>query len=125
MAKFTIAQDPTFTKKVQIPRIGRDPVEVGFTFKYRTQSEVADLVSKWGKRREEVAEKIGESELAETVRTRLDLEGSELLEIVEAWEFDDELCHASAVALCESVQGLFARISADYFDSLKAERLGN
>ncbi|MDH0335199.1 phage tail assembly chaperone [Metapseudomonas otitidis] len=125
MAKFTIAQDPTFTKKVKIPRIGRDPVEVGFTFKYRTQSEVADLLSKWGKRREEASEKIGESEFLETIRAHLDLEGSELLEIVESWEFDDELCHASAVALCESVQGLFARIKSDYFDALKAERLGN
>lgn len=37
MAKIKIAQNPTFTAVVQVPRIGGDPAPVEFEFRHRAR----------------------------------------------------------------------------------------
>ena len=45
--KFKIDQDPTFSVPVSIDRAGGKKIDVGFTFKYRTQKEVAAMLEAW------------------------------------------------------------------------------
>lgn len=127
--KFKIAQDPTFTVPVTIDRAGGGSIEVGFTFKYRTQSEAAELLDQWEKRRDEVAkeveEKGGEVARKRHVELKIGLEASEIADLVQAWEFDDELNEESITRLLQSIMTAHASIKNAYFAGLNPARLGN
>jgi len=43
MTKLKIAENPTFTTDVEIPRVSGDPIKVPFTFRYRNRAELAEL----------------------------------------------------------------------------------
>ena len=47
MAKFKIAQNPTFKADVEIPRVGGETIKVPFVFKYRDRKELAALFAGW------------------------------------------------------------------------------
>lgn len=127
--KFKIAQDPTFTVPVAIDRAGGGSIEVGFTFKYRTQSEAAELLDQWEKRRDEVAkeveEKGGEVVRKQHVELKIGLEAREIADLVQAWEFDDELNEESIIRLLQSIMTAHASIKNAYFAGLNPARLGN
>ncbi|MBC7210882.1 MAG: hypothetical protein H5U33_11635, partial [Pseudomonas sp.] len=57
MAKIKIAQNPTFTAVVQVPRIGGEPVPVEFQFRYMDRVTLAGMFDRWNKARETWAEK--------------------------------------------------------------------
>lgn len=127
--KFKIAQDPTFTVPVTIDRAGGGSIEVGFTFKYRTQSEAAELLDGWEKRREEVAKSVEESGddvgRKQRVELKIGLEVKEVADLVSAWEFDDECNEESIGRLLQSIMTAHASIKNAYFESLNPVRLGN
>lgn len=127
--KFKIAQDPTFTVPVTIDRAGGGSIEVGFTFKYRTQSEAAELLDQWEKRRDEVAkeveEKGGEIVRKQHVELKIGLEAREIADLVQSWEFDDELNEESITRLLQSIMTAHASIKNAYFAGLNPARLGN
>lgn len=127
--KFKIAQDPTFTAPVTIARAGGGSIEVGFTFKYRTQSEIAELLEVWEKRRKDVADELEEKGEELSMKQRVDLkigiEAKEVADLVSAWEFDDECNEDSTHRLLQSSMTALDSIKKSYFDGLNPARLGN
>lgn len=127
--KFKIAQDPTFTVPVTIDRAGGGSIEVGFTFKYRTQSEVAELLERWEKRREEVAKDLEAKEESlrrtQRVELKIGIEAQEVADLVSAWEFDDECNEDSIGRLLQSILTAHDSIKNAYFKGLSPARLGN
>lgn len=127
--KFKIAQDPTFTVPVTIDRAGGGSIEVGFTFKYRTQSEVAELLEQWEKRRQGVADDLEEKgeplDMKQRVETRIGIEVKEVADLVSAWEFDDECNEESIGRLLQSIMTALTSIKNSYFEGLNPVRLGN
>jgi len=47
MAKFKIAQNPTFKADVEIPRVGGEFFKVTFEFNYRDRTALAALILAW------------------------------------------------------------------------------
>ncbi|WP_440466872.1 phage tail assembly chaperone [Pseudomonas sp. YH-1] len=127
--KFKIAQDPTFTAPVTIARAGGGTIEVGFTFKYRTQSEIAELLEEWELRRKDVAEELEtkgeELSMKQRVELKIGIEAKEVADLVSAWEFDDECNEDSSRRLLQSSITALDSIKKAYFEGLNPARLGN
>lgn len=127
--KFKIDQDPTFSVPVSIDRAGGSKIEVGFTFKYRTQTEVAAMLEAWEERRKKAGEDLeGKAEslsMEERVGLKIGVEVKEVADLVSAWEFDDEFSDSSIQRLLESVVTAIDSIKKAYFEGLNPARLGN
>lgn len=125
--RFKIEQNPTFAARVAIDRAGGDKIDVGFVFKYRTQTEISELLEEWSARRKSAAEEIGEGQesVSALTKARIELEVQEVLEMVESWEFDDKLCEDSVRALLDGCMSAKASITNAYMNGLNPARLGN
>lgn len=127
--KFKIDQDPTFSVPVSIDRAGGKKIDVGFTFKYRTQKEVAAMLEAWDERRKKAGEELeGKAEslsMEERVGLKIGVEAQEVADLVSAWEFDDEFDDESIKRLLASVVTATDSIKKAYFEGLNPARLGN
>ena len=97
MGKFKIEDNPTFVADVAVYRAGGAKIEVPFTFKYFAQDELYELQEDWQKRREAAGAEVKGRELSlpELAQVRAELEARELLDIVEAWDFEEPVCEES------------------------------
>lgn len=104
MAKLKLQPDPTFKAKVPIPVPGKaEPVEVEFTFKHRSQTAFAELMSK-------VA----------------DLKNVDyVLAVATGWELDDPFTPENIELLTENYHGAVAAIANTYMRELMQLRMGN
>lgn len=126
MAKFKIAQAPTFGGAVLVPVIGQAPVKVDFTFKYRDRLELATLFDEWNARHKENSGRIGDnSTLSEVVAIQADQQVQQIKDVVVAWGFDDEFSEASILALVNSCGGAAEAVLAAYEDAYSKARSGN
>lgn len=127
--KFKIDQDPTFSVPVSIDRAGGKKIDVGFTFKYRTQKEVAAMLEAWDERRKKAGEALeGRAEslsMEERVGLKIGVEAQEVADLVLSWDFDDEFGDASIQRLLVSVVTAIDSIKKAYFEGLNPARLGN
>ncbi|MBG6289532.1 hypothetical protein I5I61_18930 [Pseudomonas nitroreducens] len=127
--KFKIDQDPTFSVPVSIDRAGGKKIDVGFTFKYRTQKEVAAMLEAWDERRKKAGEELeGRAEslsMEERVGLKIVVEAQEVADLVLSWDFDDEFGDASIQRLLVSVVTAIDSIKKAYFEGLNPARLGN
>lgn len=103
MPLIKIKAEPTFKKRVPIPRHGQEPAEIEFTFKHRTRAEV----DAWLKE--------------DPNRSDVDF----VLQSVEAWEFADPLDRTSVETLVENYQGAAKAIGDAYFAELRQVRIKN
>jgi hypothetical protein len=126
-AKFKIEQNPTFEAKVGIHRAGGEKIEVGMIFKYRTRTEAAELSEKWRKRGEDLHKKYEgkEAGLPALVNAQIGLEVERILDMIEAWEFEDVLSKESVRRLLNGGKAIHDAITKAYFDGLDPARLGN
>ncbi|MGQ7956517.1 phage tail assembly chaperone [Pseudomonas sp. SP16.1] len=126
-AKFKIEQNPTFEAKVGIHRAGGEKIEVGMTFKYRTRTEAAELSEKWKQRGEDLAKEFEgkEADLPALVSAQIRLEVERILDVVEAWEFEDPVSEESVRLLLNGGKPIHDAITKAYFDGLDPARLGN
>lgn len=121
MAKFKIAQAPTFLGAVMIPVVGQEPVKVEFTFKYRNRIELAALFDEWNQRRKDGQERFGEKPtVSEIIAVDTENQMQQIKDLVVGWEFDDKFddesikvlvtsCHGTTEAVVDAYQAAFAK----------------
>lgn len=126
MAKsFKIASPTTFKSKVAIPRVGGEPLDVGFTFKVMGRKELAKLYSAWGKEYKELFEK-HEGEITEQYAIEeVALQVKQIKEIVVAWDFDDVFNDENLEELVDTVVSVTDAITSTYNEGYSKARRGN
>lgn len=103
MAKLSLIAHPTFTVKVLIPIAGGAPVDVEMTFKHRTKTALeAFIKSRQGKS---------------------DVES--FLDMVTAWEMEEELNQTSVELLLQNYMGTALATYRTYVDELVQAKLKN
>ena len=102
MAKFKIAQNPTFSTDVSIPRVGADAIDVKFTYRVLSRKQLAAMYDKWSDAAKSFDlddESITFSSLAEAdIETQL----QQIKDIVIGWGFEDEYNDENIIALCDT-----------------------
>lgn len=103
MAKLKLIANPTFEVAVPIPVHGGESVPVKFTFKHRTKTAL--------------------KEWQESLRGKQDADV--ILEMVEAWEFDDELNRDNVEQLLDNYAGATMAILTTYLQEISQARVKN
>ncbi|MDC7818337.1 MULTISPECIES: phage tail assembly chaperone [Pseudomonas] len=129
MAKFKIAQNPTFTAEVDIPRVGGTTIKVPFEFKYRDRKELARLFAGWQESAKQDQEyfkaKGDELTLIEITDSHVERQIEQVTQLVTGWGFEDKLSPESIRALVETSAGAGDAIVDAYQKAFSAARLGN
>ncbi|WP_183703360.1 phage tail assembly chaperone [Pseudomonas simiae] len=126
MAKFKIAQAPTFVGAVMIPVVGQEPVKVEFTFKYRNRIELAALFDEWNQRRKDGQERFGEKPtVSEIIAVDTENQMQQIKDLVVGWEFDDKFDDESIKALVTSCHGTTEAVVDAYQAAFAKARTGN
>ncbi|AZF05612.1 phage tail assembly chaperone [Pseudomonas sp. R5-89-07] len=126
MAKFKIAQAPTFLGAVMIPVVGQEPVKVEFTFKYRNRIELAALFDEWNQRRKDGHERFGEKPtVSEIIAVDTENQMQQIKDLVVGWEFDDKFDDESIKALVTSCHGTTEAVVDAYQAAFAKARTGN
>lgn len=129
MAKFKIAQDPTFKADVDIPRVGGTTIKVPFEFRYRDRKELAALFAGWQaivkEDQERFKAKGDELTLIEITDFHIERQVEQVAQLVAGWGFDDKLSPESIRALVEASAGAGDAIVDAYQKAFSSARLGN
>lgn len=129
MTTFKIAQNPTFTATVDIPRIGGEPNKVPFEFKYRSRNELAALFAAWDAKikvdQAAFEAKGGELTLVDVTDADIERQIGQVQDLVVGWGFDDEFGPDSIRALVETSAGAGKAIVDAYQGAFNQARLGN
>ena len=131
MAKtFKIQQNPTFKETVKIPRVGGEPLEVVFEYKYLTRKELAVLQDDWNKATKEMIEKWTKSEdaersLEEMSEDEITHNVKQLKDIVVGWNFSDEFNDENIRALVEATLHTTDSIVKAYYEAYAKAKVGN
>lgn len=131
MAKsFKIAQNPTFKETVKIPRVGGEPLEVVFEYKYLTRKELAGLQDDWNKATKEMIEKWTKAEdaersLEEMSEDEINHNVKQLKDIVVGWNFSDEFNDENIRALVEATLHTTDSIVKAYYEAYAKAKVGN
>lgn len=102
MAKFKIAQNPTFSTDVSIPRVGADPIEVKFTYRVLSRKQLAAMYDKWSDAARSF--EIDDENLTFSSLAEADIESQllQIKDIVIGWGFEDEFNDENILALCDT-----------------------
>ncbi|MFJ2480680.1 phage tail assembly chaperone [Pseudomonas sp. NPDC087598] len=129
MAKFKIAQNPTFKADVDIPRVGGTTIKVPFEFKYRDRKELAVLFAGWQESAKEDQERFkakgDDLTLVEITDSHVERQIEQITQLVTGWGFEDKLNPESIRALVETSAGAGDAIVDAYQKAFSAARLGN
>ncbi len=106
MATLKLKAEPTFTARVPIPIPGKSPVQVLFTFKHRTRTELDALIESGNVPGRDAVEYV--------------------MEMVSGWDLTDPFSKENVSALINEFPGAAAAISRTYIEQLMgAARQGN
>lgn len=129
MAKFKIAQNPTFKADVDIPRVGGTTIKVPFEFKYRDRKELAMLFAGWQESAKQDQERFkakgDDLTLIEITDSHVERQVEQVTQLVTGWGFEDKLSPESIRALVETSAGAGDAIVDAYQKAFSAARLGN
>jgi len=129
MAKFKIAQNPTFKADVDIPRVGGTFIKVPFEFKYRDRKELAKLFAGWQasekEDRERFKDRSDDITLVDLAEVSIDRQVEQVSELVVGWGFDDKFTPEAIRALVETSAGAGDAIVQAYQNAFAVVRLGN
>ena len=127
MAKIKIAQNPTFTAVVQVPRIGGEPAPVEFEFRYMDRVTLASMFDRWNKARDAWNEKArkGEASWEEVTAGEISLQAEQLGEIVTGWDLEDEFSQEAIVNLVRTCIGAPKAVTDAFQAAYSQARLGN
>ncbi|MEO6679500.1 MAG: phage tail assembly chaperone [Pseudomonas sp.] len=129
MAKFKIAQNPTFKADVDIPRVGGITIKVPFEFRYRDRKELAALFAGWQESVKEDQERFkakgDELTLIEITDSHIERQVEQVTQLVAGWGFEDKLSPESIRALVETSAGAGEAIVDAYQKAFASSRLGN
>lgn len=127
---FKIQQNPTFKETVKIPRVGGEPLEVVFEYKYLTRKELAVLQDDWNKSTKEMIEKWTKAEdaersLEEMSEDEINHNVKQLKDIVVGWNFSDEFNDENIRALVEATLHTTDSIVKAYYEAYAKAKVGN
>ena len=127
---FKIQQNPTFKETVKIPRVGGEPLEVVFEYKYLTRKELAVLQDDWNKATKEMIEKWTEAEdaersLEEMSEDEITHNVKQLKDIVVGWNFSDEFNDENIRALVDATLHTTDSIVKAYYEAYAKAKVGN
>ncbi|MBG8559138.1 phage tail assembly chaperone [Pseudomonas qingdaonensis] len=127
MAKIKIAQNPTFSAVVQIPRIGADPVPVEFQFRYLDRVALAEMFDQWNKARDAWAVKTQEEGVSwkDATAAEIELQAVQLKDIVVGWDLDDEFSDDAILDLVRTCTGAPKAVIDAFQNAYSSARLGN
>lgn len=127
MAKIKIAQNPTFSAVVQIPRIGAEPVPVEFQFRYLDRVALAEMFDQWNKARDAWAAKAQEEGVSwkDATAAEIKLQADQLKDIVVGWGLDDEFSDDAILDLVRTCTGAPKAVIDAYQAAYSPARLGN
>lgn len=127
MAKIKIAQNPTFTAPVQVPRIGGEAVPVEFEFRYMDRVTLAGMFDRWNKARDAWAEKAKEQDASWEVVTagEITLQAEQLGEIVAGWDLEDDFSQEAILDLVRTCTGAPKAVIDAFQAAYSPARLGN
>ncbi|MFD2641857.1 phage tail assembly chaperone [Pseudomonas japonica] len=127
MAKIKIAQNPTFTTLVQVPRIGAEPAPVEFQFRYMDRVTLAGMFDRWNKARDAWAEaaKNDGATWEEVTAGEIALQAEQLGEIVTGWDLEDEFSQEAIVDLVSTCTGAPKAVIDAFQSAYSPARLGN
>lgn len=122
--KFKIVQASTFKEKVKIPRIGGEPIEVTFEFKFLPRNKLAELFEEWKKRALEL-EITDDLTYVELTEAEVGLQVNQLKDIIVGWDFDDEFSDENIRALVETSTHASRVVLDKYHSAYSDVKLGN
>lgn len=127
MAKIKIAQNPTFTGVVKVPRLGGEPESVEFEFRYLDRDALADLYDGWNKAMEANAEKAKAEDwtLKQYTASQIQLQVEQVKAVVVGWAFEDEFSDEAILALVKTCTGAPQAVISAYQEAYNPARLGN
>lgn len=127
MAKIKIAQSPTFNALVKIPRVGGEPVEVDFEFKYLDRATLAAMFDRWNAARTEYAAKVKDENLSwvDATAAEISLQVEQIKDVVSGWGFDDKFSDESIANLVSTCVGAPEAVINAYQSAYVPARLGN
>lgn len=126
MAKLKIAENPTFTADVEIPRVGGASIKAPFTFKYRNRLELAALFDRWQADTDARLKAIGEGTTISDVTTaEVDQQVAQLMEVLDGWGFDDPFNEENVRALVLSIRDAANAVLNAYAAAYQEARRGN
>ncbi|MNZ80989.1 hypothetical protein D3C78_996440 [compost metagenome] len=127
MAKIKIAQNPTFTAEVKIPRVGGDPVPVEFTFRYMDRTALAKLYDGWNQAFEAHTEKCKAegATLEQFTAGQVQLQAEQIKAVTVGWGFDDKFTGDAILDLVTTCVGVPQAVLDAYQAAYNPARLGN
>lgn len=129
MARFKIAQNPTFQADVDIPRVGGTVQAVPFEFKYRDREELAELFASWNmaaKHDQDRLKDLGDDiTIVDVTLADIDRQVAQVTELVVGWGFEDKLSPETIRALVKTSAGAADAIVKAYQNAFAVARLGN
>ncbi|GHS80329.1 hypothetical protein PAGU2196_11630 [Pseudomonas sp. PAGU 2196] len=127
MAKIKIAQNPTFTAEVKIPRVGGEPVPVEFTFRYLDRTALAKLYDSWNQASEANAEKAKTENvsLEQFTAGQIQLQAEQIKAVTVGWGFDDKFTDEAILDLVTTCVGAPQAVLDAYHQAYNPARLGN
>ena len=129
MAKFKIAQNPTFKADVDIPRVGGTFNKVSFEFKYRDRKELAKLFAGWQQSAKDYQDRLKEKgddiTLVDVTDADIEHQILQVSDLVVGWGFDDKFTPEAIRALVETSASAADAIVKAYQDAFAVARLGN
>ena len=127
MAKIKIAQNPTFTAEVKIPRLGGEPVPVEFTFRYLDRTALAKLYDSWNQASEANAEraKTENVSLEQFTAGQIQLQAEQIKAVTVGWGFDDKFTDEAILDLVTTCVGAPQAVLDAYQQAYNPARLGN
>ncbi|MEE1869083.1 phage tail assembly chaperone [Pseudomonas auratipiscis] len=127
MAKIKIAQNPTFAAEVKIPRVGSEPVPVGFTFRYMDRTALAKLYDGWNQAFEAHAEKCKAegASLEQFTAGQVRLQAEQIKAVTADWGFDDKFTDEAILDLVTTCVGAPQAVLNAYQEAYNPARLGN
>ena len=127
MPKIKIAQNPTFTAEVKIPRVGSEPVTVEFTFRYFDRTALAKLYDSWNRASEANAEKAKTegTTLEQFTAGQVQLQAEQIKTVTVGWGFDDKFTDEAILELVTTCVGAPQAVLDAYQEAYNPARLGN
>lgn len=131
--KFSIIQNATFKQNVKIPRVGGEPIDVEFEYKYFTRPQLDKINQEWQEastemleRWEKVKQETGSLPPLPTMNEEeTSLNVKQLKDIVVGWQFDEEFNDENIRALVESSVGASDAVISSYNQAYQKAKLGN
>lgn len=130
--KFAILQNPTFKHKVDIPRVGGDPLGVEFEFKYLTRPQLSKLQDDWNKSLQEMLDSWKEKDMNESsipleylTECEIQLNIQQIKDIVVGWGFSEDFDEDNIRLLVETTLGTTEAVIKSYLQAYEKAKLGN